>query len=158
MKVQYINSSKGIKNYENSVIAKGETNDCVVRAFASAFEMEYDEAHGIVAKEFRRENRKGTAGFHLKMNLFDKNNVTFNGKKISKITHEYDTMMYYVKVKGHKVLRNTTTSYFLKKYSVGTYIVVVTGHAFTIKDGVVIGNYSDAKKTRKHIVGAWKIG
>lgn len=158
MKVQYINSSNGIKNYENSVIAKGETNDCVVRAFASAFEIEYDEAHGIVAKEFRRVNRKGTLGFGVKMNLLDKNNVTFNGKKISKITHEYDSMLYSVKVNGVKTLRNTTTSYFLKKYPVGTYIVVVRGHAFTIKDGVVIGNYSDAKKTRKRILGAWKIG
>ena len=158
MKVQYINSSNGIKNYENSVIAKGEANDCVVRAFASAFEIEYDEAHGIVAKEFRRVKRKGTFGFGVKMNLLDKNNVTFNGKKISKITHEYDSMLYSVKVNGVKTLRNTTTSYFLKKYPVGTYIVIVRGHAFTIKDGVVIGNYSDAKKTRKHILGAWKIG
>jgi len=89
MKVQYINSSNGIKNYENSVIAKGETNDCVVRAFASAFEIEYDEAHGIVAKEFRRVNRKGTLGFGVKMNLLDKNNVTFNGKKISKIKFKF---------------------------------------------------------------------
>jgi hypothetical protein len=37
-------------------------------------------------------------------------------------------------------------------------VVVVKGHAFTIKDGVVIGNPDDGKKMRKHIAGAWKIG
>jgi hypothetical protein len=158
MKVQYINSSNGIKNYENSVIAKGETNDCVVRAFASAFEIDYDEAHNIVETIFKRKPKKGTFNFSSIMGLLGQNGRKFNNKGITKITHEYNTMMYYAKVKGEKVLRNTTTSYFLKKYSVGTYIVIVTGHAFTIKDGVVIGNYSDAKKTRKHILGAWKIG
>ena len=35
---------------------------------------------------------------------------------------------------------------------------VVRGHAFTIKDGVVIGNIEDGKKMKKHITGAWKIG
>ena len=157
MKVQYINSSNGIKNYENSVIAKGETNDCVVRAFASAFEIEYDEAHKIVAETFKRKPRKGTFGFCTTMNLMSKNGVKFNDKGIEMISHEYNTMLYYVTVKGHKTLRNTTTSYFIKKYPVGTYIVTVRGHAFTIKDGVVIGNYTDAKQTKKHINSAWKI-
>jgi hypothetical protein len=49
-------------------------------------------------------------------------------------------------------------NYFLKNYGQGTYVVIVRGHAFTVKDGAVIGNSEDAKKTKKHIVGAWKIG
>jgi hypothetical protein len=67
-------------------------------------------------------------------------------------------MLYYVTVKGRKTLRRTTTGSFIKKYPVGTYIVTVRGHAFTIKDGVVIGNPSDGKKMKKHINGAWRIG
>ena len=86
------------------------------------------------------------------------NGIEFNGKGIKTIENQYGTMLYYATVKGVKVLRSTTTAYFLKDYSVGTYIVVVKGHAFTIKDGVVIGNPSDAKQRRKHILGAWKIG
>lgn len=158
MKVKYITTTEGIKGYKDSQIAKSETNDCVVRAFASSFEMEYDEAHKIVATEFKRKPRKGTFGFATKMNLFAQNETKFNGKGVTKISHEHNTMMYYVNVKGVKTLRNCTLNYFLKNYGQGTYIVIVRGHAFTVKDGAVIGNTEDAKKTKKHIVGAWKIG
>lgn len=158
MKTGYISSSNAIKGISNSEIARNENNDCVVRAFASAFEIEYDEAHKIVAENFKRKPKKGTFGFGAVMNLMSKNGIKFNDKGIEIITHQYNTMLYYVMVKGHKTLRNTTTSYFIKKYPVGTYIVTVKGHAFTIKDGVVIGNYTDAKQTKKHINSAWKIG
>ena len=106
----------------------------------------------------KRKPRKGTFGFPTKMNLFAENKIKFNGKGVTKISHEYNTMLYYVNVKGVKTLRNCTLNYFLKKYSTGTYILIVRGHAFTVKDGSVIGNTEDAKKTKKHIVGAWKIG
>ena len=155
--MNYIATSKAIKGYKTSKLAANENNDCVVRAFASAFEIEYDEAHKIVAETFKRKSRKGTFGFCTTMNLMSKNGVKFNDKGIEMISHQYNTMLYYVTVKGHKTLRNTTTSYFIKKYPVGTYIVTVRGHAFTIKDGVVIGNYTDAKQTKKHINSAWKI-
>jgi hypothetical protein len=67
-------------------------------------------------------------------------------------------MLYYVVVKGVKKLRVTTTSSFVKKYPIGSYIVIVKNHAFTIKDGVIIGNIDDGKKMKKHIQAAWKIG
>jgi hypothetical protein len=92
------------------------------------------------------------------MNLISKNDVKFNGKGVEIITHEYGSMLYYVMVKGHKTLRSTTTNSFIKMYPTGTYIVIVKGHAFTIKNGCVIGNLSDAKQIRKHIISAWKIG
>jgi hypothetical protein len=92
------------------------------------------------------------------MNLMSKNDVKFNGKGVEIITHEYGSMLYYVMVKGHKTLRSTTTNSFIKMYPTGTYIVIVKGHAFTIKNGCVIGNLSDAKQIRKHIISAWKIG
>jgi len=34
----------------------------------------------------------------------------------------------------------------------------VSGHAFTIKDGWVIGNPNDATQLRKVVKNAWKIG
>jgi hypothetical protein len=67
-------------------------------------------------------------------------------------------MLYYVTVKGMKTLRRTTTGSFIKRYPVGTYIVTVSRHAFTIKDGVVIGNTDDATKKRKIVNFAWKVG
>ena len=42
-----------------------------------------------------------------------------------------------------------TVGTFVKLYDKGTYIIRVTGHAFTIKDGTVIGNPKDAEQIRK---------
>lgn len=153
----YISSNEVIKGYSDSRLAKSEHNDCVVRAIATATDMDYDSAHKFTKEVFKRKDRKGVYGFSCTINLLSKNNKQINGRSIEIITEEHNTMLYYVTVKGRKILRNTTTSSFIKKYPVGTYIVIVKGHAFTIKDGVVIGNLLDGKRMKKHIVGAWKI-
>jgi hypothetical protein len=158
MEKGFISSSKAIKGYTESKIAKSENNDCVVRAIASAADMDYDSAHQFVKETFCRKNGKGTTGFHYIMNMMTKNSNKINGKSVEKITEEHNTMLYYVVVKGIKKLRNTTTGSFIKKYPKGTYVVTVKGHAFSIKDGVVIGNPDDGKKMKKHIDGVWKIG
>jgi len=153
----YISSTDAIKGISDSIIAKSENNDCVVRAIATATDMDYDSAHKFTREKFCRNNKKGVYRFANTINLLSKNNEQINGKSIEIITEEHNTMLYYVTVKGVKVLRKTTTGSFIKRYPVGTYIVVVRGHAFTIKDGVVIGNLADGKKMKKHINGAWKI-
>lgn len=158
MKTNYISSSEAVKGVKESVIAQSETNDCVVRAFASAFDVDYDTAHAEVKKTFKREDRKGTRFFMGRMVNMGTNGYVFNDRKIETVKTDVFGMRYYVHTADGLTLRSTTTAYFLKKYPVGTYIVVVRGHAFTIKDGVVIGNLEDAKQRRKHITGAWKIG
>ncbi len=55
------------------------------------------------------------------------------------------------------VTRNMTTFQFLKKYPKGTYMVTVRQHAFTIHNGVVIGNHEDVLKTKKVILHAWEV-
>jgi hypothetical protein len=154
----YISSRDIIKGISDSIIAKSENNDCVVRAIATATDMDYDSAHKFTKEIFKRKNKKGTYGFVNTINLLSKNNEQINGKSVKIISEEYNTMLYYVTVKGRKVLRRTTTGSFIKRYPVGTYIVTVRRHAFTIKDGVVIGNLADGKQMKKHINGAWKIG
>jgi hypothetical protein len=66
-------------------------------------------------------------------------------------------MKYDVKVKGQIVKRNMTTGTFIKKYPVGKYLVVVRGHAFSIIDGNVVGNYGDARMKKRVINNAFKI-
>jgi methyl coenzyme M reductase subunit D len=91
------------------------------------------------------------------MNALASKQIKFNRKGVKPITNDV-MMMYWVEVKGKRTLRNMTTAKFLEKYSKGTYMVTVKGHAFTIKDGVVIGNPEDATQRKKVIFGAWKIG
>ena len=158
METGFISSSNAIKGYTESKIAKSEKNDCVVRAIASAADMDYDSAHQFVKETFRRKKGKGVTRFQYTMNLLSKSGGKFNGRNIQIITEEHNTMLYYVMVKNVKKLRQTTTGSFIKRYPIGTYVVIVKGHAFTIKDGVVIGNPEDGKKMKKHINEVWKIG
>ena len=50
-----------------------------------------------------------------------------------------------------------TVGTFIKKNPIGTFFILVQGHAFTIKDGVVIGNYEDSTKKRRVIKHAFEI-
>ena len=61
------------------------------------------------------------------------------------------------KVKDKVVKRKMTVGTFIKKNPEGTFFIIVRGHAFTIKNGVVIGNYEDAIKLRKEIYFAYQI-
>jgi hypothetical protein len=156
-KTPYISSSVAIKGIAESKLAESERNDCVVRSFASAFGVTYDYAHKKVGEVFGRKNGQGTLHFSLTMNALASKQIKFNRKGVKPITNDV-MMMYWVEVKGKRTLRNMTTAKFLEKYSKGTYMVTVKGHAFTIKDGVVIGNPEDATQRKKVIFGAWKIG
>jgi cAMP phosphodiesterase len=91
------------------------------------------------------------------MRVLESKEVRINRKKVKTISKDVN-LSYWIKVKGVNTLRSMTTAKFLEDYPKGTYIVTVKGHAFTIKDGVVIGNPDDATKRKKTIYGAWKIG
>jgi hypothetical protein len=159
----YCKTSDAIKGYDNSVIAKSEDNDCVVRAIASAFDIEYDKSHKFVGDTFGRRPKEGTRGFVSTMNRISKERIRI-GRKCCKMMGKpmkystYYTLNYDVKVKGEVVSRKMTVGTFIKKYPVGTYVLTVRQHAFTIKNGVVIGNLSDSRQKRKIVEYAWKVG
>ena len=155
--LKYISTKDAIIGYSDSVIAKTETNDCVVRAISSAFEMHYDEAHQFVKVKFGRENRKGTRFFVGGLRRMVDDKVKINGKSFETMGNEYGHVSYEVKVKGQIVKRNMTTGTFIKKYPVGKYLVVVRGHAFSIIDGAVVGNASDATMKKRVINNAFKV-
>ena len=155
--IKYIPTKEAIIGYSDSIIAKTESNDCAVRAIASAFEMNYDEAHNFVAKIWFRKNREGTKKFVIGMRHMVDNKIPINGKLFSNLGGQYGNMKYDVKVKGQIVKRNMTTGTFIKKYPVGKYLVVVRGHAFSIIDGKVVGNTGDATMKKRVILYAWKV-
>ena len=155
--LKYISTKDAIIGYSDSVIAKSETNDCAVRAISSAFEMHYDEAHQFVKVKFNRQNRKGTTFFVGGMRRMVDDKVKINGKSFETMGNEYGHVSYEVKVKDQMVKRNMTTGTFIKKYPVGKYLVVVRGHAFSIIDGAVVGNASDATMKKRVINNAFKI-
>ena len=158
----YEKTGNAIKGYNDSAIARVETNDCVVRAFASSFGVSYDYAHRYVADEFGRKPRKGTYGTVPTLVKMADSLLKVNGKKICPVgvrhnDHLLKSLMYDVKVKGVTKKRNMTVGTFVKQNPKGTFFVLVKGHAFTIKDGIVIGNPEDATKTKRPMRCAFEI-
>jgi hypothetical protein len=148
--IKYANPTETIKGYKDSVIAKSESNDCVVRAFASSCDVDYDRAHYFVKEKFKRQNRKGTPNFYSTMRaLINLYNVRLNSKRFE----EKDL----TDLKVENKTKSATVGQFLKKYKTGTYLVVVRGHAFTIKEGVVIGNETDATKLRRPFTKVYEV-
>ena len=143
----YCTTEKAIKGYEESVIAKNETNDCVVRAFASCFDVSYDYAHKYVRENFGRKDRNGTYGTVFKMQKLAENRAQINYKKVK----------CRVKVKGEKVKRKMTVGTFTKENPVGTFFMLISRHAFTIKDGVVIGNHEDSVRKKRVLLHAFEV-
>ena len=149
MKIPYTATSQAIKGYSDSALAKSEKSDCVVRAVASAYDIQYDKAHKWVATTFNRKPKKGTFGFPIGMNRMSDNKTRMNYKSTKTIDPKHLTT--------NNGKSKMTVGTFAKEYNIGTYIIRVDRHAFTIKDGSVIGNPEDATKLRKIIKNAWKI-
>ena len=136
------NFQNGYNVSNGSLLAKGEKNDCTVRAIANAFNVCYDTAHGFAADVLKRKARRGTKNTYL--NLVSAKNVTFDlfsntlfpetktfklAGKASPINPKYT----------HKKVKYTVKT-FCASHNVGTYILLVKGHALCIKDGIVIDN------------------
>ena len=136
------NFKSGYEVSNGSLIAKGEKNDCVVRACANAFNISYDVAHKFVAVEFKRKARKGTKNVFATCKALGKITFDLFQDSLFPVTKEYKLKCVNKPVNAsytHKRV-NYTVKTFCANYGVGTYIVLVNKHALVIKDGIVIDN------------------
>ena len=133
LKPEYFVDTIKISN-ESGELGKNENNDCVVRAFAAALDLPYNQAHAWVKKELKRQDRKGTFMSAYSKNIIGK---TKNGKKINYIgSHPSRDFMKY-SIGSDKILVNpkykTKTGYTLKSFMennpVGRFVLIVQGHA-----------------------------
>ena len=92
----YKYASTEIKGYSNSQIAKNETNDCFVRAVASATDVNYDTAHQYVKEVFGREDKKGTEFTNMVMMKLEEDGMLIGNKNVkvrvlstNEITNKY---------------------------------------------------------------------
>ena len=67
------------------------------------------------------------------------------------------SLKYHVKTKDGYVKRDMTVGTFAKQNPVGTFFILVSRHAFTIKDGVVIGNWEDSQKKKRVVKFAFQV-
>lgn len=127
---------------KDSIIAAGESKDCVVYAMASSFDLPYDEAHQVVKEKFNREDKKGTMSWSIysKMKDMADTRESINGKFIREIVSR-PTKTYHLH--GQDIERKNRVSTFIKEHQQGTYLILTSNHALTIKDGEMIDNISN---------------
>ena len=155
--LSYNYASQEIKGYSNSQIAAKEKNDCFVRAVAAATGSHYDKAHSFVKENFGRKEGKGTELVPLHMMKLEEEGMNIAGKNFKvkvlptkKITNQY-------KLYGEIINRKKTVKSFIKDNPKGTFIVGVSKHAFTIKDGVLIDNAGEEFRPTRKVDMAFKL-
>ena len=141
----------------NTMISSGkdrldlqETRDCVVRAFMSALDIPYLQAHSFVKKYLKRENKKGTYTTRYSANVIGR---VKNGKRVSLLGASPDYVstlkIFNKRVKElsnprYKAKRGYTVSSFMENFDKGRYVVIVDGHALAVVNGRLYGNRRDA--------------
>ena len=146
LKEEYFVDSNKLAN-ASSDLAKKENNDCVVRAFMCALNVSYDQAHAWVKKELKCQDYKGTYTYAYAKNILGK---VKNDKKINFMgAHPSQNMKHAVG--SDKVLANPKykkkTGYTLKSFMednpVGSFVLIVKGHAVAVVNGVLYGNSNE---------------
>lgn len=142
----FVNSNTLALESSRSGLAARETNDCVVRAFMSALDIPYDQAHAWVKKHLMREDRRGTYTSMYYPRILDRQK-------------NYRTVKWYGSTPSHSFIasgsikggtlrnpryKNKNAGYTLKAFVAdhpeGSYVVIVDGHAVAVRDGKLYAN------------------
>jgi hypothetical protein len=155
----------GSKQAATDILSRSENNDCVVRAVQHSFGVDYVDAHHFCETKLYRVSGQGTyTGIYLpkikqafgkKINRMGKDGRITREQK-SKVEKWSNDKQKYV-VKREVVQVRYKVKDFVKKFSVGRYIVIVRGHAFALVDGEVIGNLNDSKRLTREVWSAYKV-
>ena len=132
-------------------------NDCTVRAIATAFDVSMRSAFKLAEDKFMREPGKGVSAAIIhdafKSGKFNK----VDGRKFSVRTMKKDEITNAYKNKGEIVLRKKTVKSFISSHPKGTYYVLVSKHAFTVKDGELLDHSSFGNMPTRKVISAFEV-
>jgi hypothetical protein len=170
--VKYSNGRKAsmVKNGSSKYV-KAEKNDCSVIAISNALNVSYDDAHEFCRKSFNRKRGKGARGVVEFFKANPEVKIKTNKAQLS-LFEEDNNKEFQIKYLGscpkmggdlvntrykHKPVAYTVKT-FLQKYIKGTYMLLVKGHMFCIKNGVLLDNKEyDFDGLRRPIESAFKV-
>ena len=174
-----INSTKlsngityGNVNFE-CPIQDADNNNCSVRSLASAFKVSYKKAYYGAQMLWNRQDNRGVNGMDADqlgvVNYLWNQPIARMGEMITAPLSENQTGTWnlysdkklgkwYPIGGGEKKFRVMSTGTFFKKYTEGSFILVVKGHMFAYVDGEVQGNYEDATMLKRPIESAFRVG
>lgn len=150
------NFKSGYEVSGSSETARTEKNDCMVRAVANSFSVNYDQAHSFVSDKFKRVKGNGTLYANAKMKKLVKEELSFqpegqldlfdNEDKTFTVKHLGDEPKRGGKLVNRKYKHKKvpyTVKTFAQTYKRGNYLILVNKHALAINNGVIVdnGNY-----------------
>lgn len=115
-------------------VARGDFNDCTVKALALAADIPYSLAHPL-ARDAGRVNGRGMSSPTC-VNLI-REQLAKQGKRLARFEPEAIISTYPGQ---HKNLRHITSHHpvrFAKQWPAGTFVCFTATHVFVVKDGVV---------------------
>ena len=134
-----------ISGYDDDRYLMLERNDCTVVSLAAAFKMSYKAAHEMASK-YGRRNRQGMLPV-----LFEYMYENLERKgKVRELTYEEITTYY----PSTGMIRKNKLSTFIKNNPIGTFVLMVRGHAITIEDGVVLQGFTPPNQ---YVKVGWKV-
>jgi hypothetical protein len=116
-------------------------------------------AHNFCKEVFGREDKRGTSNFNIVTTMY---NAEEAGMKIGGKSFKVEVLgkariKNVYKLYGEEVYRQKTISSFIKDNPKGTYMVMIAGHALTIKDSEVYDWKAGAFKPSRKVQAAYKI-
>jgi hypothetical protein len=130
-------------NNKNTLQA-GERSDCTVRALVKTAGLAYDDAWKWVSIKMQRRPRKGPS-LYAAVRAMD-NAQQINGKKVK--TLKRNRLTRFLNGADRKMSLKT----FCQHNPVGTFYVLVRGHALAVIDGRI----TDYTKAGKRVTHAWE--
>jgi hypothetical protein len=159
--LDYKYSAAEIDFSEASASSKvGEKNDCSVRAIATAVGVTYNAAHEYMRTVFGRKNRKGAKGMTAKLaalTFSDKPTQTAGDVKFEYKSIPQNNLCNQYKLHGEIVHRKKTVKSFIDDFRDGTFLVFVSDHVFTVKDGVLIDNNGEEFRPTRKVLNAFRV-
>jgi len=140
------NLGKVISGYDDDRYLLGEGgNDCTVVSLAAAFKMSYKAAHKLAGKYGRKTGRGMLTAFFKDMYR----DLEKKGR-VRELTKEEITTYY----PSTDTVRKNKLSTFITNNPIGTFILMVRGHAVTIEDGVVLQGFTPPNQ---YVKIGWKV-
>lgn len=140
------NLEEVISGYDDDRYLLGERgNDCTVVSLAAAFKMSYTAAHKMAGKYGRKTGRGMRTSFFKDMY----SDLEKKGR-VRELTKEEITTYY----PSTGMIRSNKLSTFIKNNPIGTFVLMVRGHAVTIEDGVVLQSFFP---TNQYVKIGWEV-
>lgn len=156
--------TKQVIKQGSSTKLNSDSNNCTVLSLAAAINIPYDQAYNIAQDKWSRVKGKGMSTNMLTrffgeddINVCE-HNIVINDITTKFVSKKVSVKNYYLYKRTGKVnICQMNVNSFIKAYPKGTYYMLVSRHAFVIKDGEVLDHESHKTKMNRRLKAAWNI-